>query len=419
MEIDTYEPANNWRSLAKKGVKMAWKVGKKHAKKYAEKKIKQMDKARQFNARNKPGKGQRYRSHASKWAGVSTKSVSGATTRQPSVKLVKRGPKSVTFKRKAGEHVSRKFRKKVEVALNGDKYHGFYRNLQVEVLQYQTTNNQTTKYLGFSGSRAATKGYFNPMGVMDAASSLWNNYTSIQDPVYAAGQLDPTNNLTSKIECLNAWVVQEYRNNSQRTYTIDIYECAPTQNSQQTNDPISWWQQCLNNDVSTGIIPAAAAAQYVASTSGVMFEKPDMCPSFRKMYKSKITRVVLDPGQTFTYTLQGPKNFVYDWTKMGFPSGALYMQKVQRHLFAVYFCDYEIASTVGWFGEDETAFRAIHRHLSRGVGIDDCLWPHLHGEAQGVPHISRAPNRIPSESGLEWEVDIGTRLLNGLRVANP
>jgi hypothetical protein len=62
---------------------------------------------------------------------------------------------------------------------------------------------------------------------------------------------------------------------------------------------------------------------------------------------------------------------------------------------------------------------AIDFYRPSGIGVDNCLWPHLHGEAKSVTHIASAPNGVPSEPRLIRKINIRPWFLNSLRVTNP
>lgn len=236
---------------------------------------------------------------------------SGQTDRIPNV-TKKRGAKRVAYKQKPYLKVNKKFAKKVKIALEKEAIRGSWYSVYQDTINYPAfINAQGSNYLGHQLFTTEQGLYFSPNQVLNAASVLWNQKTPIVNPIVTdSGNFSYSNVV---INVINSWVDFELKNNGQRTVKLIFYDFAlkgPANVNVATAivDPFNTWNNCLTEE-------NLASINIGNATSGTLYQKPTMCKSFNNIFKTMSWEVILEPGQTYNYRLQGPQNYKYDFAK--------------------------------------------------------------------------------------------------------
>ncbi len=181
--------------------------------------------------------------------------------------------------------------------------------------------------------------FFTPLKVIDAASVLWNRKAITVDyaiqtdnfnTVVVAATGAPVAGGTAsdpgikgfKVLIDNSYVKFTMKNNSQRTLKISVYNCVPK---------IKFPNQLPLDSLQDGIIEetdGANTSYFGAHTTGFtslqqaqallvnpQFE-PSMCKSFAASWKYEKKVIRIDPGETITHSIQGPKGYLLDYRKL-------------------------------------------------------------------------------------------------------
>lgn len=250
-------------------------------------------------------------------------------TRAPVFK--RRHKKGVSFKKKKKVKVSRQFREKVNQALEPGRLHGTYieiGNNLANDLDFQPLAFGNKQVLYNLGQTCNDQFLFNPMRILDACSVLWNNKTASENAKYAGaptytlpnGSFDPH---TFNVKLVNSWAEFVIKNNSQRTWIIQLYTYSPKVNSQyftngtQSNgDAKAQWFNAMFDEANTpGTSTVNKPVNVSGATPNTLYAEPGMCRLLCTKWKFEKTDVVLAPGQTYDYRVQGPSNLQMDFQK--------------------------------------------------------------------------------------------------------
>lgn len=133
---------------------------------------------------------------------------------------------------------------------------------------------------------------------MSKADAQTNVHTDV-------GNFQPTN---TKIKILNSFVQHTIRNNSQGDVKYTVWTCAPKQKISNGNVPDYVWQRAYATAYNLGNNPQINGTLDYRTLG----EVPTKFTQFTTMFNSSYTQFVLAPGQTKTWSTQGPKQFVLD-----------------------------------------------------------------------------------------------------------
>jgi len=212
--------------------------------------------------------------------------------------------------------VSPVFRKKVKQALESKALKGVHTNIGYGYVSVPNSNQQEIHPGTWQGS--SDQGvHFTPFAVSNAAAELWRNKTPTIDPFAGTASDYNLNNAVIKVE--NSYVDITYANMSHRTAYFTIYECLYKSNriGGEVPNAATYWRKCLVDDVTAGIAKAGNNAYDGIVTPAVemLHATPGETSAFSKMFKYTTRKVILEPGQKLTHTVQGPKNTIYDFSK--------------------------------------------------------------------------------------------------------
>jgi len=224
-------------------------------------------------------------------------------------------------KNKRAPKVSKAFSKKVKDVLSKDIVTGVYTNTVYGSVTQDTSDWQTVRDLG---TTLGGMMMFNPIAVFSAASVLWKSALPRREMDWNVGApsqyFDPT---TVVINVKNSYSTLSFKNNSIRSFTLDIYNCMPKSNRAATIDspPARVWVNCLNDDYIAGLakVGANGGATTRIPDIGFLYATPGQTSGFSREFTYTHRTIKLDPGQDFTHNVQGPKNTKYDYAKFQDP----------------------------------------------------------------------------------------------------
>lgn len=210
----------------------------------------------------------------------------------------KRG-KKVSHKRHGRVIVSKKFKKRVRAALDTE-----LRGKYLKVTYHRVTPPANTRQsvLDFGME-------FTPLDYLDASDVLFNRATAIENPT--PGTITWQSPVIRKDHILNSWASYECKNMSQRTYTVIMYNCKPKSNpnAEQSNDGVADW-------ISGLFIAGGNGTNPEGNTYETLYSDPRDSQLFNQFWKCEQTKIVLQPGQTHTFFVQGPNDMTLDYTKL-------------------------------------------------------------------------------------------------------
>lgn len=297
------------------------------------------------------------------------------------VVAVRHKKKGVTNKKPKEVKVTKNFRKKVERALEkeGMRFHGSFRTFSYWQLPTTAANypdgTQRVDIPGVNGTIFTSDAWGALGNVQDwihQVSVLWNGKIDSQTSrnFYDPGTLllntnnttGPSNrqpvgvmsNQSLPLEFTVKKSYEKYRikNNSQRTVKFKIYLCAPKRVTSESVG-ISTDTATTSNEFPVSGPPRAAwfNAMFIAQHQGVnisaaspnaLYSSPLQCPQFKNLYKAEETTVILEPGQTYEYLIQGPSELKVNCANYFLGGGFMDLQKFARfpmfvsHLDLVY-----------------------------------------------------------------------------------
>lgn len=235
------------------------------------------------------------------------------TERDPIVKLGKR----LRTKHTPNVKVSKRLRAQVKKVINGRQFHGFYRRFMVDSLNLAGASHDSQMvYAGGSGVRSS---FCTPAQIWDAFSVLWNNKARATDQfaiignfgVNAAGTAQ-TNNFKGEVTKITR--TYTIRNNTHVAWKIALYDCLSKRASvKRTTDGCEAyddWVLGLANETP----PVSQLSQTGANIFGQAIDTigttPTQLPSFRHNWKTSVTYVTIQPGETYNYKMsQGAFTF--------------------------------------------------------------------------------------------------------------
>lgn len=234
-----------------------------------------------------------------------------AKTGERHVLVKRKHKKGMQPKRTKKIKVSRKFAKKVNQVINKSQTHsGYLLEFGGNPLPQIPANKQLVANFGTSAD--GTLGIlFSPTQVLNVASVLWNTKAYSAAPAYTDAGMFPLN---AKIKVKNLRSIFKLVNLGQRTYSIQVILCKPKSRT-VVGSPITDWTNALAAD-NTG----AKSINVNNTLSTQLYTHPTMTKTFNANWKTETTKVLLEPGQTYDYHVQGPKLHTYDYQKFVNPA---------------------------------------------------------------------------------------------------
>jgi hypothetical protein len=280
------------------------------------------------------------------------------------------GRKQVRHKR---AKVSPAFKRKVNEALHGTLYGEYEKGNTTRLPSITSNDSQQVFQDGM---------LFTPLDFFDAADVMFDGKTPALDPLLSTSNW--TKGYIRKDYVVDSYVTFEFKNFSQRTYTINMYNCAPkTKPSQDVANsllPTLAWVNGLSEAYDQGTNPTN-------NLYTQLFKDPRTDPTFTKYWSAEVSTIVLTPGQSHMFTVLGPKQMEIDYSKQfvipasGIPSFICPFEKWSRGVFFTYYLDIV-----------ETSLLGVGRYISSGTGPG------------GVGYEKRTHYklRVPDDAGFKY-----------------
>lgn len=288
---------------------------------------------------------------------VAKRAERGVVTADRSAVVKDQKKKRVELKKKKAPHVTSKFKRAVEAALSPDKLKGTYHLITFDSGLDLTTMSADQQVVFDTINNPLLDGgfFFSTDHFNEAVQRLWFGSTA----VYNAGFLKPTANGNynqKKFRVIDSYSTLEYKNNSTRTLTLNIFVCAPKQkgacaidnpysqnvyNNQgvtvATQDqilypPQRYWADALTEDFVQNYSSNGLGAVLPNTTLALT---PVSSKTFNAMWKAEQKKIVMLPGTSYLLKLQGPSDLELDYQK--FNSDSIY-QNVQKFTRGVVTC---------------------------------------------------------------------------------
>lgn len=247
--------------------------------------------------------------------------------------------------------VSRKFKKAVKAAVDEGVYNGNYKVQQDTAFVPSTTDNIQSFWYYFGNDKGTDFHYgdiFRPKDFLYAASVLWNGkgFTTLDSPQAATLPSD------TKFFIKNSWRSYKFTNLTFRTMRMRLYECASKKNFTYATDykhTQAYEDYVQAAAESTNETTFAASYNNVTIPANFNFQqfntKPEQFKQWTSKWKCNCVSINLEPGQTYTWFVQGPKGMQLDIEKA--ISGSVFedFQKYSRSCFVAITGDL-ISSTI-------------------------------------------------------------------------
>ena len=243
-------------------------------------------------------------SRSARSSGTPRVPAAGRTTRMVARKKLTKSIK--TPKRRRVVKVSKSLRNKISTVLDGRYYKGTYQTVTFNSGFNEISNQQKSTRLQQSANTACALWDWNQ--ILDAASILWNNKGGAEGPVI--GDTGNFNTLNSHIFIRECHCNIIMRNNSHRTYYVQMHKAVPKSETTNYSDPITQWVDCLSQEGSSG-------EKINVSNSAVTqtYLRPTQSPSWNRFWKDEVTEYVIEPGQCCSMSIAGPRNFKKEFEK--------------------------------------------------------------------------------------------------------
>jgi len=208
--------------------------------------------------------------------------------------------------------ISSAFRKGVLKAIEGKRSQGFMREINNQKFGFSILDN--VQAIGYLNSESAGQfGLFSPIRVLDAASCLFNGKNLAKSKVIG-GSFPST---FVKVNVLKQWATFDVCNQSLIKKTVTFYTATQKgkrASSSASSDPITVWDDALYLESKKVPDNDFVGANISGIGKTFLYSKPTMCKHFNKEYSVTSTTVLIEPGQSYKFTVQGPTG-EYDFTK--------------------------------------------------------------------------------------------------------
>ncbi len=186
-------------------------------------------------------------------------------------------------------------------------------------------------------------GFFSVLKFLDAASVLFNskaissNYTQMpnnfrgQGDKTSGGQTAPTKSepqlANVKFKVVNSYVKMTFKNLSQREQKIKLY-LSQTKQKNTANSPIRSMISALDDVLENSVNGENNMFSVQNNLPGLTMTSEDaLCikdfpigkiPGFKNAWKNEVVVITIMPGETFTKSIQGPRNWDFDGSNFNF-----------------------------------------------------------------------------------------------------
>jgi len=174
--------------------------------------------------------------------------------------------------------------------------------------------------------------FFTPLQVWDIVSKQYGSTKNlIQVPSDTAanftmkaqvgGGIPTVSSRGLKVFMQNSYVELSFQNQAVRTIKLEIYQCTPKKKVVERN-PLTSFIDGLLSDVEAVENNQRITTnrnytpwQYVNDALRQEDIDPNICPEFKANWSYEKSVVVIAPGESIAYKIQGPQNYEYDFDK--------------------------------------------------------------------------------------------------------
>lgn len=256
---------------------------------------------------------------------ANSKSTGGNETSRSdrAAKVINRRNPRVSIKPKKKVTISKNFKAKVTKALEPMKMRGRYQETSVYNQNFPLAYGNKQIYGRFAPNigSAGRHALFSPLDILDNASVLFNNRAATQTKGTASGFTTDfgSDSLDARIVKVNV-IYQKFhltlRNNSKRTWIIQLYEASPKKafNCIEDGDVVTQWENCMINEGSTDTDVTKKRINMLPTTPSTLYCTPKDSKFFMSKWNIEKHDIILDPGQVYDHVMIGPTG-EYDFSK--------------------------------------------------------------------------------------------------------
>lgn len=247
-------------------------------------------------------------------------SAAGSSIRLPRITKRERQP---VVKRKKSVKVSSSFRAKTNVVIAEKKVKGIFITDQIEFMRVGLNGNvqDWAAFPNNVGSDPSHGQLFGLTRVCHAASRCWNNKLANSIPIITDLQMfgagtDNTALSNYKFDVQKQWWEFHIKNNTHQTLNIKIHQCGHKKNGNY-DDPLDVLNEGLVFDFNEKNVISHIATSGTGNTvldDRTTLVKPELVSTFKGNYSTKTIVIILEPGQEYKFTVQGPA-MLYDAKK--------------------------------------------------------------------------------------------------------
>lgn len=245
---------------------------------------------------------------------------------------VRRGKNRIKLRGRKKIKVSPKLRASIKQVTEGNKVRGYYQDNRIDIIEPgQLGGQQDVEQFPTRGTGRA--GYlFHWDRVLHAASRLWNLKGAVLDP-----NVTDVNNFNADstvVEVVKQWWTFRMRNNSSRRAMYRIYKCQK-RNSSLANNAITAW--------SAGLTQMNADGQLITTPNfNQMHTGPTLSNQFRTAWKAEETKITLDPGEYYEFSVSGPS---MTYRGQDFFNGSTYNNVQKQDIQIIVACNVDMVGT--------------------------------------------------------------------------
>lgn len=241
--------------------------------------------------------------------------------------VVKKGKKRLNTRKKKPVKVTRKLRSKIYKVIDETKLHGYFQKTNWDSFSSTVDGTQAVFDFPYLGQFNTTAGaseiigrMFSPLMVFHGVSRAYGQSPAAAYPAFATTQITPSypvytgsafDRINFIVDVSRQWYTQRFKNNSNKTMFIEIYDCQ-TKSTSTADKPREDWNNALIEDQSAGKNAGGVGGTFTGIST--LHTTPYLCKAWAKDWKAQVTKVQLEPGCTWTRNVEGPA-IRYDYSK--------------------------------------------------------------------------------------------------------
>jgi len=255
--------------------------------------------------------------------------TTGTSLRLP--RVIKR-EKQPSVRRRPYVNVPSNFRAKVDKVIEDKNVKGYFQSDQIEFISPQTFGNTQNVVMTPNAGDVSQGQLFGASRVLHVASRLWKDKAASKtfsegDPANFGAEGENGTLTQLKFDVRKQWWEFDVKNNSHRTLTVVVNQVG-VKRMGNNNNPLEAWEKGLIFDQQNKTL-ISNIPSITPETFGTL---PETSSEFRNSYTNKVIKFIIEPGQTYGFTVQGPA-MVYDMSEYFLSddlSGTIEYQQIQK-----------------------------------------------------------------------------------------